>query len=499
MSAKELVHELETVQTNYNAIAGEFKDKLAHEIPADKRKQLTELKARGDDLLKKVQDEQALEAERKDMDTIRTFLETPSPRAPQPSAINPDPEGRKALEGQGWEFKNGLAFKNTSTGAKVEMYSERVLFGKIPEDKADEAAYIRKTRAAMQPAYRETYNKYVLTAAKGRSESMAFAQLSPSEQKALSEGQDDAGGYLVPPDVQAELLARLPQTSVMRRYARIQNTSRDTLRYPRVAPAAATAGGLASGGASIFSSGFVGTWVGETPAFSDTDPGFGQFDISVKKARVATKLSNDFVADSAVDILAFLARNGAENLGLVEDLGFFRGDGAALQPLGILNGGATTVDVEGSTANLILNTTSATGTAPKLLDVLFAVPPQYRSTKSAVWVMTPSSEGKTRKLVDANGRFMFPLEPSLGSGLGSGRALLNFPIENSPFMQEDGTDANKVYIFGDLSAYIIAQRAQIATRILSERFADTDQIGIIIFERVGGALWNPDAVRIGVV
>jgi HK97 family phage major capsid protein len=113
--------------------------------------------------------------------------------------------------------------------------------------------------------------------------------------------------------------------------------------------------------------------------------------------------------------------------------------------------------------------------------------------------MTPGSEGKTRKLVDANGRYQFAMSNDMGSGLGSGRILLNYQVENSPFMQEDGTDANKVYLFGDLSAYIIAQRAQIATRVLSERFADTDQIGIIIFERVGGALWNPDAVRYGIV
>src|SRR5258706_10898459 len=127
----------------------------------------------------------------------------------------------------------------------------------MPENE-QEAKYFRQTRAALQPAYRETYNKYILTVARGRSEAQAFVQLSASEQKALSEGQEDAGGYLVPPDVQAEVLARLPQTSVMRRYATVQTTSRDTLRYPRVAPASATAGGMASGGASIFSSGFVG-------------------------------------------------------------------------------------------------------------------------------------------------------------------------------------------------------------------------------------------------
>ena len=62
-----------------------------------------------------------------------------------------------------------------------------------------------------------------------------------------------------------------------------------------------------------------------------------------------------------------------------------------------------------------------------------------------------------------------------------------------------GTDANKVIIFGDLSQYIIAQRAQISSRVLNERFADTDQVGLILFERVGGDIWNTDAIRYGIV
>ena len=119
-----------------------------------------------------------------------------------------------------------------------------------------------------------------------------------------------------------------PRSSVMRRLARVQTTSRDVLVWPTVQAASSTAGGVASGGASIFSSGFVGGWVGETPTFTDTDPAFGQFSIPIRKLRVSTRLSNDFVSDSAVNVLAFLAQNGAENLALVEDYGFIAGDGS---------------------------------------------------------------------------------------------------------------------------------------------------------------------------
>src|SRR6266540_6162897 len=69
---------------------------------------------------------------------------------------------------------------------------------------------------------------------------------------------------------------------------------------------------------------------------------------------------------------------------------------------------------------------------------------------------------------------------------------------NSDAMPDDGTDAAKVIVFGDLSVHVIAQRTQVAVRVLRERFADLDQVGFLLSERVGGALFNPEALRIGV-
>ena len=197
-----------------------------------------------------------------------------------------------------------------------------------------------------------------------------------------------------------------------------------------------------------------------------------------------------------MNILAFLASNGAENMSLVEDLGFINGDGAALQPLGVLNGGSSTVDVEGSTANLVNNTTSAAGSAPKLIDLVYALPAQY--VANARFIMCRSIEGKVRKLLDSAGRFLWPAQ-TMSAFAAAPRELMGYPIDNSDFMPNDGTDTNKVFLFGDLGAYIIGQRAQVTSMVLRERFADTDQTGIILFERVGGAVWNTDALRIGVV
>jgi HK97 family phage major capsid protein len=221
------------------------------------------------------------------------------------------------------------------------------------------------------------------------------------------------------------------------------------------------------------------------------------FEVAIKKLRVATKLSNDFVADAAANPLTFLGQNGAENMALVEDKGFIAGLGTPLEPLGILNGGATTVDVESSVDNEFHNTAAeaaaGTGSAPKVINLAYALPSQYAD--GAQWLMARAVEGKVRQFEDGQGRPLWP--PMAGSGLAAApREILGYPVNNSEFMPAIGADA-KIIIYGDFSAYIIAQRAQISVIILRERFADTDQIGIILLERAGGALWNEDAIRIG--
>lgn len=414
------------------------------------------------------------------------------PQYTLPKAINADDESRRLMASVGWEAKGGFVTRMTSYGKEMAMYPEEVLYGPVPSGAKEVAVarYYNQVRAIMQPDYRNAFVRYIRACANTRSESMAMAQLTGPEQNALSEGLDGSGGFLVPPDIQAEILARTAQTAVMRRICRVVPTSRDVLLYN-----ALKANG--SNG-SIYSSGFVGGWVGETPAFSETDPTMEQFPISVKKARTATKLSNDLINDASANMLAMLSMDGGQNLGLVEDNGFIAGDGAALQPRGLLNSGISTIDVEGSTSNTISNTTSSTGSGPKLLDVEYGVPAQYSSNGS--WLMRRSIEGKVRKLVDANGRPLYASYNDSGFGAtGRLREIDTYPAYNSDFMEADGTDAAKVIAFGDFSHYIIAQRTAISVIVLRERFADTEQTGIILVERVGGGVWNTDAFRIGIV
>jgi HK97 family phage major capsid protein len=435
-------------------------------------------------------------------DAIAGSESNPLPRAASDAIANGDAgvAERKMLTDRGWELKSGMWHGQSSRG-QVELYPDEVLFGdeyKTEGLSDDEVRFIEGTRATFAADYRRIYRKTLRRGAQLAGDAggwgAAMAELSGDERKALSEGVDTAGGFLVPPEEVAEILSRRAAPSNVLGAVTTVTTSRDMVRWPMVQAAAAADGPVSAGGASIWSSGFVGDFAGETPAFSDTDPAFGVFEIPIKKIRVATKLSSDFINDSAAAILAFLSQNGGENMNLVREYAVVTGSGAALQPRGIINApGVTTVDVEGSTTDTISNTTANTGSAPKIIDLIYALPAQYAASPAVM--MTRGSEGKVRKLVDGNGRYLWG---TAGFG-GVPGELEGATILSTPFAPEDGTNANKVFTFGDFSAYIAAIRSQVSSRVLNERFADTDQVGIILFARFGGDLWNPDALRFGIV
>lgn len=444
-------------------------------------------------------EEEKQKARDSEFDQISTYMNEPHHVVPR--SLNADDEGRRLINRAGWDIKNGMIYAPTSLGKQFAMYPEEVLFGPMPEKDNEAGKYFRQTRAIFQPEYRTAYLNWLRSPY--RNDGMAFSMLPAAEQNALSEGADGAGGFVVPPDVMAEIMVRRGQDSVMRQLATVRQTSRDQVAIPAIAPSATAAD------RNIYTNGFVGTWVGETPAFSETDPTFEQFIIGIKKVRVATKMSNDWLADAVGNMLGQLSESGARNLALVEDKGFIAGAGTALEPLGILNhslartatsSNGMAYDVEGSTSNTISNSASDAGSAPKIKALTYTLPSQY--VGNASWLMSRAVQGKVAALVDANGRPFW--NSYLDSGFGRPQMQIEgAPVYNSEFVGADGavstTAATTPLIFGDISAYQIVERTQISTIVLRERFADTDQTGIILMARVGGGLWNYDAIRTGYI
>lgn len=413
------------------------------------------------------------------MNETARYLDDPNYRVPK--AVNADDTSRKLLLNAGWSFRGGQVFRQTTTG-EVAFCNESVLFGPMPTDDPVAAQHFKTMRAAFQPDYKAAWVKWIK--ARGN-----MAALSPAEQNALSEGTASEGGYTVPADFQAEVLARRADASVIRRLARTVQTSRDRVQWPAVVAHASSG--------SIYSSAFVGGMVGERPVNTDAGPTFQQFEIGVKKFEAYTRISNDLIADSVADMLGFLSVDGGRNLGQVEDDKFINGTGTGLEPMGILNVGITTADVEGSTSNNISNSTSNAGSAPKIIALAYLVPAQYAD--GASWLMARQTKGEIHALVDAQNRPWWQAAASAGGAGGAPSLLVDIPVFQTPFMPVDNTDANKVLLVGDFQNLIIADRTALSVQIDNVNRISSDETDIYLRSRAGSGVWNTDAFRIGIV
>lgn len=335
-----------------------------------------------------------------------------------------------------------------------------------------------------------------------------------SEFRTLSIVQDTAGGYTVPADVRADLLARLPALSEVLKYAEIVPTSRDLIQWPRVQPKNNSGSGGSDGLGSIYTSSFVGTMTGEVPATGtgNNEPSWGMFEIPIKRARSESRPSMDLASDTEFDLLSFLTKDGALNMALLRESQIIAGTGIGSNVAGVMSGrydGGTSaasvtqnqiqqVDISGTTTHTISNSLTDLGSANKILDLVYAVPRQYRQLASFSIVGSSLTFKAIRKLTDAVGRYIWqPGFAGMQPDFEGARVVM------SEFAPQDanngGATDNDVLLVGALEMLIVGVRTNTTPQVLLERFADTDQIGLVLRQRFGGGISNTDAFRLGYV
>ena len=298
--------------------------------------------------------------------------------------------------------------------------------------------------------------------------------MGPSQLKDLVEGSDTAGGFLVPEDFRAEIVRGLPDAVVMRPRARVVQTSRDVIKAPKV-----------TGNGASYSSAVRLTWGPETPtaASHETDPTFGQVAIPVHTAMASTQLSMDLMEDAAFDIAGLLRELYTEAFALGEDDEFLTGDGNG-RPQGITEAAAQSVITAVNSGN------ATTLTADGLIDLQYALPPQY--WPNALFCMNATSAGKAvRKMKDGNGDYLW----QRGMAAGQPDLLLGKPVAYSAFMPDVGASAYPVW-YGDPRYYWIADRVGMTLQRLAEVYAEQNMVGFVARKRVGGQVVLPAAFRV---
>jgi HK97 family phage major capsid protein len=313
-----------------------------------------------------------------------------------------------------------------------------------------------------------------------------FDYMGPQDRKTLNEGTDSAGGFLVPEDYQTEFIRKTATNAVIRSLARVLSTSRDIMKWPRLAY---TTDDKYTSGARL-------TWTGELPASATahrvTEPVIGLLSIPIHTAMASLPLSNDLLEDAAFDVAGIGTDLLGEAFGLGEDDVFLNGNGVS-KPMGIL----TRVDVGDEKIATVASGSASTLTADGLIDLFFGLPSQYR--RNARFVMNSATAKVARKLKDGNQRYLWDaMQTAVNGGLYSPAeqdTLIGKPVAYDEFAVDIAANSYPI-IFGDFTGYFIVDRVGLSIQRLSELYAETNITLLLARKRVGGDVTQPWRLKV---
>lgn len=322
------------------------------------------------------------------------------------------------------------------------------------------------------------------------------------DYKILQEGNDTAGGFLVPEEIMAQLIQKkLNVTSVQDNVATF-TTGRDSLNFPR----------LNYTTDNIYTAPQRFTQTGEIPASATTanvtDPNFGQTRIDVFNYMATEFVTNSMVEDSLFDMNALIAEKFSQAIRMQTENTIVNGTGVD-EPVGILAspGGTIGNQVQPAVVPLIVGTnTNNLPTAKGIIQLGFSVEPQYEDGLAYYFNKTNTAKN-LYSMLDSNGRPIFGYGYDQ-AGLASGppRFIQGYPFHYSPVMPNgyDTTGASGVLnnypiIFGDLRGYYKVERVGFSITVLDQPYATINQIGIVGRWRWGGATVKDWMIKVGKV
>jgi len=318
-------------------------------------------------------------------------------------------------------------------------------------------------------------NPPIITSEEQRTHKAAFFKwvrggekaITPQERKALVE--DTTGLYLVPEDVEAEIMQAVPQINTLRKYCWVRPTTRDKVSIRSLTELSVGWGKLETG-----------TDITES-TLTPSKP-----TIYVEDLYGLTKIGEDELQDTDANLQALLANSFAVAIANEEAKRFAIGRGHTTysEPDGVA------VDASILASYKIDWDTPDTLTIDELLECEYNLPAQYLNGAAWLWNRKTEFDARTKKASTA-GTYLW--QPSLQ--VGQPNNFDGFPIINQNDMHypADATDGINV-IFGNFKlGYVILDRAGITIQRLDELYAEAGLVGFKVHRRVGGGVYRPAA------
>lgn len=303
----------------------------------------------------------------------------------------------------------------------------------------------------------------------------AEATLRRLEEKALSIGSGTDGGYLVPAELEREVMLRLAQISPIRAIAGNRQVSSAVFNKPFSATGPA-----------------VG-WVAETAARPQTsNQQLQQLAFPTMELYAMPAASQALLDDAAIDVEQWIAEEVQQAFAEQEGAAFVTGDGVT-QPKGFMSY-AKVAAASWTWGNLGYLATGVAGALPasnpsdKLVDLVYAVKAGYR--QNATWVMNRKTQGEIRKLKDGQGNYLW--QPPATAGAQA--TLMNFPVVEAEDMPIIAADAFPI-AFGDFRrGYLVVDR--LGVRVLRDPYSAKPYVLFYTTKRVGGGVQDFDAIKL---
>ncbi len=305
-------------------------------------------------------------------------------------------------------------------------------------------------------------------------------------QNAMSVGSDPEGGYFVPATMSSRIIKRIFETSEMRAVASVISIGTDALEYPL-----------------DLQDGISGGWVGETDTRGDTgNPKVGEGRIPVFEQFAQPKVTQKLLDDAVVDIEGWLINKTTDKMVRTENTAFVSGDGVN-KPRGFLDyksAAVTTKDATRAWGKLQYKATGSAGdfgtsgspardNVDGLIDLIYAMKPQYRS--GAVWAANRATIAEARKLKDVDGNYLWTMG-NIQTGQPS--TLLGYGITELEDMPDIASGEFAMAFANFREGYQIVDRQGI--RLLRDPYTSKPFVKFYITKRVGGDVVNFDAIKL---
>jgi len=292
------------------------------------------------------------------------------------------------------------------------------------------------------------------------------AQFTDEEKRALAGTADTDGQFLVPIDFESELIMNAYDMAAVRPLCQVGTTSRDVVQLGALSKPTVA-------------------WGKRAIAVTEQTLDAGGMQVRIFNLRALTLISNDTLDDAEADVMGELRDAFEMALAEAEDDAFIAGADADTPP-GIMSN------------SVVLARYKATGVADAIADathngmdavqqLYYGVKATYR--RNGTFAMNSTTEALFRALKNGEGDYYW--EPSMQAG--TPVSLMGRPVVNPEGMADVAANSYPA-VFGDFrSGYKIRDRAGMTMTRLIERYAEYDQVGILIKKRTGGQVTLPEA------